>query len=107
MYLPSSIILFIGFSGTALLTPLLFKVHYGLIKKVLANAVITATCGTASYYLLLKVLNTSAFSLVMALFQGAFILDIIFGYFLKEHTNLARKIVSCLLAILGILTLVS
>ncbi|CAH6837351.1 hypothetical protein VCHA38O209_320006 [Vibrio chagasii] len=43
----------------------------------------------------------------MALFQGAFILDIIFGYFLKEHTNLARKIVSCLLAILGILTLVS
>ncbi|MDP2592741.1 EamA family transporter [Vibrio splendidus] len=108
MYLPSSIILFIGFSGTALLTPLLFKVHYGLIKKVLVNAVITATCGTASYYLLLKVLNTSSFSLVMALFQGAFILDILFGYFfLKEHTNLIRKIVSCLLATLGILTLAS
>ncbi|CAH7207831.1 hypothetical protein VCRA2120O59_230048 [Vibrio crassostreae] len=90
------------------MTPLLFKVHYGLIKKVLANAVITATCGTASYYLLLKVLNTSAFSLVMALFQGAFILDILFGYFfLKEHTNLTRKIVSCLLATLGILTLAS
>lgn len=108
MYLPSSLILFIGFSGTALLTPLLFKVHYGLIKKVLVNAVITATCGTISYYLLLKVLNTSAFSLVMALFQGAFILDILFGYFfLKEHTNLTRKVVSCLLATLGILTLVS
>ncbi|CAK2204360.1 hypothetical protein VCRA2113O213_600002 [Vibrio crassostreae] len=44
----------------------------------------------------------------MALFQGAFILDILFGYFfLKEHTNLTRKIVSCLLATLGILTLAS
>jgi uncharacterized membrane protein len=108
LYLPSSVILFIGFSGTALLTPLLFKVHYGLIKKVLVNAVITATCGTASYYFLLKVLNTSAFSLVMVLFQGAFIFDILFGYFfLKEHTNLKTKIVSCLLATLGILTLAS
>lgn len=46
-------------------------------------------------------------NLVMALFKGAFILDIIWGYFLKEHSNLARKIVSCLLATLGILTLVS
>ncbi|WP_017103317.1 EamA family transporter [Vibrio tasmaniensis] len=108
LYLPTSVILFIGFSGTAFLTPLLFKVHYRLIKKVLFNAVITATCGTASYYFLLKVLNTSAFSLVMVLFQGAFILDILFGYFfLKERTNLKTKIVSCLLATLGILTLAS
>ncbi|MCF7506375.1 EamA family transporter [Vibrio sp. L3-7] len=106
LYLPTSVILFIGFSGTAFFTPLLFKVHYRLIKKVLFNAVITATCGTASYYFLLKVLNTSAFSLVMVLFQGAFILDILFGYFfLKERTNLKTKIVSCLLATLGILTL--
>lgn len=108
LYLPSSMILFIGFSGTALLTPLLFKIHYKLIKKVLVNAVITATCGTVSYYLLLKVLNTSAFSLVIALFQGSFMLDILFGYFfLKEHTGLRRKMVSCLLAILGILSLAS
>ncbi|TFH90278.1 EamA family transporter [Vibrio ouci] len=108
LYLPSSIVLFIGFSGTALLTPLLFKIHYRLIKTVLVNAVITAACGTASYYFLLEVLNTNALSLVMAIFQGAFILDVLFGYFvLHENTNLRRKAVSCLLATLGLFILVS
>ncbi|MGF1719107.1 EamA family transporter [Vibrio kyushuensis] len=107
-YLPSSVILFIGFSGTALLTPILFKIRYDLIKEVALNAMITAACGSISYYLLLKVLNMSAFSVVMALFQCAFMLDMIFGYFvLNEHTHLKRKMASCLLATLGILTLVS
>ncbi|MGF1697915.1 hypothetical protein L4C54_19830 [Vibrio lamellibrachiae] len=106
--LPSSVISFIGFSGTALLTLTLFKIRYDLIKEVALNAMITAACGSISYYLLLKVLNMSAYSVVMALFQCAFMLDMILGYFvLNEHTHLKRKMAPCLLATLGILTLVS
>lgn len=108
LYLPSSIILFIGFSGTVFLTPLLFKIHYELLNKVAANAVIAASFGALNYYLLLELLDTSTFSLVMVLFQSSFVLDIVFGYlFLKERTKFKRKVISCFLTTLGIFILAS
>lgn len=98
-FLPASLILFIGFAGTALLTPLLMTVRYRYLKQVAINAALTALCATASYYLLLQVLKNSAFSVVMAVVQSAFILDVLVGYVVfNEQSDLTRKVRACSLA---------